>query len=302
MKKFLISIITSEKTWSNFSKFGFDEQIKKLRDKFDFAVVLNGHHYDAIDFYRQFKPEYFFLRPNLGFDTAAIAYFIDLVPEYDRYLIMHDDHWFGDDNWFDRINNLKDEQNDVDIWGNILMQGPMANFKKYCHDVNLSELADNDKVDFLHGMSGLFNLQAISKLKNFKIPYIMSTEKEVAFLGERLFSNIIAHLGLKMAQFPEGIFNFFLHGEDNYKNHLFSTANVAFLKKDFQLAKEYYYKYYEHCEGINFFDNMPELFNNLACTHYELKEIEEAKVIWKNLLAKIPDFPVPAGVRELVNN
>ena len=302
MKKFLICVITSEKTWVNFSKFGFDKQVKEMRTEFDLGIVLNGYNNDAVNYYNSFKPEYFFLRPNLGFDTAAIAYLINLVPEYEHYLIVHDDHWFADEKWLEIILDLINKSPEIDVWGNILIQEPMVQYKEYCVKVNLPHLANHIKDRFLHGMSGVFNKKAIKSLKDFKIPYIMSCEKEDAFLGERLFSNVINYLNLNMQQFPEGIFNFFLHGDGNYKNYLFSTANVAYHASDFEKAKKYFYMYYEHCLENNFLDHMGSLFNNLACTHYRLDEKQEAKYIWQNLLAKMPQFPVPAEATELLDN
>ena len=303
MKKILLNIITSEKTWTNFSKFGFDKQAKEMRTEFDLGIVLNGYNNDAVNYYNSFKPEHFFLRPNLGFDSAAIAYLINLVPEYEHYIIMHDDHWFSDNDWFVKILDLISQNPSVDIWGNILMQEPMTKYKEYCTKVNLLHLVDhNNNERFLHGMSGVFNNKAIKSLKDFEIPYIMSSDKEDAFLGERLFSNVINYLNLNMQQFPEGIFNFFLHGEGNYKNHLFSTANVAYHTCDFKKAKEYFYKYYEYCTKNNFLEHMGPLFNNLACTHYRLDEKKEAKYIWQNLLAQVPQFPVPSEAVELLND
>ena len=302
MEKILLSIISSEKTWTNFSKFGFDKQLNKHREKLDFAVVLNGYNSEAIDFYKNFSPQYFFLRPNLGFDSAAIAYLINLLPEYEHYIIMHDDHWFSDDKWLEIIFDLVAKNPEVDIWGNILIQEAMARYKEYCIKLNLPHLINNDSDKFLHGMSGIFNKRAINSLKDFEIPYIMSGEKEDAFLGERLFSNIINYLNLSIQQFPEGIFNFFLHGEGNYKNHLFSTANVAYHTSDFKKAKEYFYKYYEYCTKNNFLEHMGSLFNNLACTHYRLDEKKEAKYIWQNLLDKVPQYPVPSEAMQLLND
>lgn len=301
MGKILLSIISSEKTWGNFLKFGFNNRLKKYRNELDLAVVLNGYQPQAVEMFNEFSPQHFFLRPNLGFDTAAIAYLIDLLPEYEYYIIMHDDHWFSDDSWLDNIKNLINANTGIDIWGNILIQEPMPHFKEYCNHFNLPNLAANNYDRFLHGMSGVFNYKAVRSLKEFKIPYMMNMEKEKAFLGERMFSRIIELLKLNMSQFPEGIFNFFMHGEENYKNYLFSTANVAYHNADFKKAKEYFYKYYEYCSKNNFLGNMDSLFNNLACTHFSLNELKEAEFIWRNLLNKIPDYPVPSEARDLLN-
>ncbi|MBU2492549.1 MAG: hypothetical protein KJ571_07990 [Bacteroidetes bacterium] len=302
MKKLLISIITSEKTWTNFSKFGFDKEILRLRDQFDLSFVLNGYSNEAILFYNQFCPEYFFLRPNLGFDTASIAYLINLVPRYEHYLIMHDDHWFPNPNWIDRLYEIMNNNSDTDIFGNILMQEPMRRHGEYCQLVNLNEFSKYKDFAFLHGMSGLFNLRSIQLLKEFKVPYLLTDEKEIAFLGERLFSNILSHQGIKFSQFSEGIFNFFLHGENNYINYLFSSANVAFHQSDFIKAKDYFYKYYHHCSEKKYFQNMDSLFNNLASTHYQLGEYSEAKYIWENLIERLPNYPIPNEARILINN
>ncbi len=302
MNRLLLCIISSEKTWKNLSKFKFDIELKRLRNEFDLAVVLNGYAFEAVDYYANFKPEYFFLRPNLGFDSAAIAHFIELAPEYYGYLIMHDDHWFEQGDWFEYINELLSKDNNADIWGNILYERTRPLFSEYCSKLEVSHLASYNLEFYLHGMSGLFSNNAIKLLKEHKIPYVMDMDKENANKGERLFSTIIKHQGLKIDSFPEGPYVFFKHNDGNHKNHLFSTANKHFYYKDFVKAKEYYYKYYEYCKENNFFDHMPILFNNLARTHYEIKEIEVAKVFWKNLLDQIPHFPVDDGVREFIQD
>jgi len=281
MKKCLISIITSEKTWKNFSKFGFHEKILKNREEFDLAIVLNGYNVEAVKFYKQFTPEYFFLRENVGFDPAAIKHLLMLIPVYNNTLILHDDHWFETDEWLIRIRELINKYPEVDIWGNILYNDPLNGHLKLYKLLGLEKLNNFNYVDYLNGMSGLFNRNAIEKMKTFLLPdsLLLYGDKTNANIGERIFSNIAFFMGLKLVQFPPGLYKFLMHGGGNEKNYLFSTANMFLYQKQFAKAKEFYYKYYDYCLNIGYTKDFFVLFNNLAVTHYYLGEYSEVKRI-----------------------
>ncbi len=293
MKKLLITIISSEKTWRNFNKFNFHKKIKDLRNEFDFGVVLNGYDTEAINFYRQFKPEYFFLRDNVGFDPAAIRHLLKLIPVYNNTLILHDDHWFDTDLWLEKINKLISQYPEVDIWGNILYHAPIENHKEFFEILGSQFLNEFNFVDFLHGLSGLFSRNAVTKLKTCLMPEKLPDGKTGAYLGERVFSDIIFYLGLKLVQFPEGPYKFLKHGDGNKKNYLFSMADQFLYKNEFEQAKEYYYNYFEYCLKINYTKDFPLLFGNLAIAHYELKEYKNAENFWSILKVKYPEYPIP---------
>lgn len=302
MKKILISVITSEKTWKNLSKYGFDDKLRKERDKFDLAVILNGYDKDAVEFYNCFHPEYFLLRPNLGFDAAAIAFWIKLIPlQYEYYLLLHDDHWFEEPNWLEKLEELTRYNRGTDVWGNILYGVRRKNFDEYCKSLNSADLIEHHSDDYLHGMSGLFTMKAVAELKKQKISYWENKEKEYANIGERYFTSVLNYLDLLKTQIGNGPFRFLKHGDGNYKNYLFAEATMFVYKNDYIKAKEFYYKYYEYCKNAEFYDDFPLLFLNLAHIHFTLNEKEEAKLYWSIINDKFPQYQLPEEAIELID-
>ncbi len=293
MKNTLICILSSEKTWRNFTKYNFHEKIRNSRNEFDFAIVLNGFDTEAINFYKQFHPDYFFLRENIGFDPAAIRHLLKLIPIYNYTLILHDDHWFETDLWLKKLNELTNQYPEVDIWGNILYQLPIPTRKKFIESLGLNILSQFNLIDFLYGMSGIFSRNAITKLKTFLIPENLPNIKSVAELGERIFSDIIFYLDLKLVQFPGGPFKLLKHGDGNERNYLFSTANRFYFQNEFEKAKEYYYKYFSYCLKIDYTKDFPLLFGNLAIVHFHLKEYKNARNLWSICKINYPDYPIP---------
>lgn len=301
LKSLLISIITSEKTWQNLSKYGFDKKLEKKRNEFDLAIILNGYDRESAKFYNSFKPEYFILRPNLGFDTAAIAYWIDLVPlEYENYLIMHDDHWFKEDDWLKTIFNEKNAKPDSDILGNVIYSDPRDDYDEYCRKLNIPDLISMKSTDFLHGMSGLFNDTAIKKIKNFKIPYFNSTEKNFALTGERIFTGALYYNQIKFSQISAGPYYFLKHGTGNYRNYLFSTGVMHTYKRQFSEAKEYFYKYYNFCKEESFYTDFAQLFISLAFVHLQLNEKEKAGLFYSALAENYPEVLLSDEVKKLI--
>jgi len=300
MKNLLICVISSEKTWQNFPKHNFDKKILLKRENFDFAVVLNGYSGDAVNFYKQFLPDYFFLRPNLGFDVAAISHLLSIIPIYKTTIIMHDDHRFSGDDWLDKIVSYRNSHPEVDIWGNILYQQTGGEYIKYLKKIGQEKFIEHRNNFFLHGLSGVFNQKAIQSLKNYGLQILYSENKEEAIHGERLFSEILILLNIKIEQFPDGIYKFFKHGEGNYKNYLFSTASMYAYTSRFKEAKEYFYKYLAYCKQHNYTKDYPLLLSNMAYVHYALGEYEEAKQLWRLCKQMFPGLPLPIEAEKIL--
>ncbi|MGD8782221.1 MAG: hypothetical protein PVH88_25055 [Ignavibacteria bacterium] len=296
MEKILISIITSEKTWKNFSKFGFDKQVIKHRDKFDFAVVLNGYALEAINYYKDFKPEFFFLRPNLGFDPAAVEHLIKIIPVYDTTLILNDDYWFEVEDWVSQIEELRIEKPEIDVWGNLVVSltSEMVGYNEYCSKADLGFLKNYDSKIMLQGMSGIFSSDAITKLKTINYNFFLENNKQKAELGERIFSNFIKYSMLNMSCFPQGIFKFLLHNDTNEKDHLFWTANELVLKNNYIEARNLYLEYLKHCER----NESLLAFYNIAQISSVIKDYETTMLYCKKCLEIVPAFPL---VTDLLN-
>ncbi len=264
MKNTLICILSSEKTWENFSKYNFNKKLSEVRDNIDLAIVLNGYCNDAISYYKQFVPDYFYLRENEGFDPAALAHFILLTPIYETTIILHDDHWFVDENWKGTIEELIKTDSNTEIWGNIFFEDTPHNFTDYCNRNNLEMLIGNYSSNFLHGLSGIFSSTAIKKLKQIELSFPQTKEKTEASLGEYAFSQILNYLNINFSQIPGGIFKFLLHSSSNERDHLFWTANSYMYKKDFRNSLVYYQKYLQYCKKTNFERDLLVAYYNVS--------------------------------------
>lgn len=299
MKKILINIITSEKTWQNLSKYGFDEKLKKERGKFDFSVVHNGYCDEAIEFYNSFEPEYFFLRPNLGYDPAAVQHLIKLVPVYETTLILHDDHWFEDKDWLDKINKLRNERSETDVWGNLLNSLPPPDIEIFYRQNKIELSSECKPGSFLHGIAGIYSDKAISNLKSFSFNFPSTADKHLADLGERTFSGILQHLNLKYDQLEPGIFKFLKHSSSSERDYLFWTANKYAAQREFEKAREYLFEYIEMCKTENFQRDILVAYYNVAQMSYLLNDYKACLKYSEKCLSIIPDF---APALDLINN
>ncbi len=299
MKDFLIAIISSEKTWKNFARFGMDLKIEEKRNEFDLHIVLNGFNQEAIEFYARLKPQQIYVRPNLGFDPAAVAHLLGKIPVYKHTLIMHDDHWFLDDDWFEKLKKYADDYPEIDIFGNILFMESHFLFDEYCKTHGLEFLSDNSKNGFLHGISGLYSANAIEKLKKFKnLPQDDTTEKTVADVEERIYSAIFRHLKLKVSGFSEPLYKFFKHNSGNYRNSLILEGNYYYYNFDFEKTIKIYSKYIEYCKKINYDKDLGLAYFNLATSYFMLGRFDEAKINYVTAKRLAPEFVLNEKVYE----
>ncbi len=276
MKELLITIITSEKTWSNISKHNLDKQLRALREKFDLAIVLNGFNANAVNFYKEFVPDYFFLRKNIGFDPAAFAYFIKLIPIYKYTVVLHDDHWFSEENWIDYFTELANSDKTIDVWGNIYCQSVEENFLEFIKTYNFAHLIKNYSSCFINGLSGIFSAKAIAKLKEINLEFPNTESKEIASLAEFVFSQVLLNFDIKYEQIPQGVNKFLIHGENAERDYYFWTANNALFNGDGNKALEYYFKYLDYCKKTNFKRDLFVVYYNIANCYYSLKDFNNA--------------------------
>jgi tetratricopeptide (TPR) repeat protein len=252
---------------------------------------MNGINHDGIDRLSRFHPDYFLLRENLGFDAASISQAIELFPLYEHTLIMHDDHWFDDENWLDEIRLFWNDSK-TDIWGNVLFGKVLEDFPEYCKSLGREEYIKDNYLSYLHGMAGLFNRRGIETLKRVGIPFKNTPSKDDANLGERFFTSVLYNNDLYVSDFPSGKYNFFMHKGRNKTDSLFSYGTEYFFRKDFSKAKEYYYKYWEEIQKDGYYNDVIILFNNLIYVHYELKEYEQAKLFYNKIKETVPSYEI----------
>ena len=295
----LVLIVSSEKTWQNIFKWKLAENLREYRAHFKLAVTINGYSCEGITAIKEFEPDYFFLRPNLGFDAASIAYSINLLPLYNQTIILHDDHWFNDKDWFEKIQTLISEHPAVDAWGNLLHGEKRKLFDQYATELGLPYLSGIESTKYLHGMAGVFNSRVIRIFKEVNLPYKNSSEKEDANLGERLFSALLLLERFELRDFPEGKYSFLMHNERNKTNSLYSIANEYLYLGNYGEAKKYFYKYWEEIKKINFFNDLPTLFYSLAIAHYALGEKKQARLLFENARNLIHGIPLPQGMEDL---
>ena len=213
-KETLVGVVTSEKTWHHLDRYCFNDNFIENRPLFDLAVVFNGKDSEGIKYVNNFLPEYLFVRPNASLDPAAFDFLIKNIPVYERYILLHDDHWFIDKNWFHTINVLMNLHEEVDVRGNLVKSdiNKPLNSLLISSILGCAEYQPENFPYFLQGLAGLFKgkvIEAILKLDG--IPHIHNNNKEVAQVCERIFSFILLKEGFIFAQIPPGYEKYLKH-------------------------------------------------------------------------------------------
>lgn len=276
MKNSIISIITSEKTWKNLSGFGFDRKILERRGEFELAFVFNGFDDEGIKYLQKFNPDYFFLRPNLGFDPAAVEHLIKLIPVYNTTLIIHDDHWFEEGDWLGSIGRLRDENPETDVWGNVLIANTEKKYYEFCENNNLGflKVINPNKAGLLQGLAGIFSARAIKKLKSLTFNFPQTNIKEIAEMGEWAFSSALDYLNLIKKQLPGDIFNFMRHGKFSERDSLIWSANNCLYKNNYSEAAGYYEKYLKFCIDSGYNEGVTIGYMGVANCSYLLNDLQ----------------------------
>jgi len=217
-KKPLVCVATSEATWTNLVRYCFNHSFKANRNRFDLAVVCNGVTEDASTYIKTFKPDYFLSRPNLGFDLAGFDALLRHVPSerYERFILLHDDHWFEDEDWLETLLQLADKNPDIDVFGNLLdcsTDKLVEHFEIVGRILGYGRYLEPMPPVFTQGVAGLFSRRAIEVWRQADgIPHIHNNLKNVAEICERLASFMLYANGCSFMQIPPGFQRYLRHG------------------------------------------------------------------------------------------
>jgi hypothetical protein len=222
--KIVTIVISSECTWRHLMKYCFNINFQVNRNKFDLCVVFNGNISEAISYITKFNPEYLLQRPNLGMDPAALDYALKVLPSYEYYIILHDDHWFHTPDWFDYLTGLLMNDSAVGAYGNLVTYCPYQSevFDNFFWQISTILMNDNRYSNFMHpyylqGMAGIFRRLVFDKFNQYDgVPHIHSNGKKTVEVLERLFSYLLLNNKIVIKQIPPG-FELYLRHRDHNK-------------------------------------------------------------------------------------
>ena len=230
----IVCVVTSERTWRNLLHYCFNHAFKAQRHRFHLAVACNGAS-DAFNGYlNSLEPDYLIQRRNLGFDLAAFDSLLKAIPveHYDAFILLHDDHWFDDERWFDNLSALAENHPDVDIFGNLLdcsCDKLVEHFEIISRILGYGRHMDNPSPVFAQGVAGLFTRRAVELwLENDGIPHIHNNLKNVAEVCERLASFILYEAGCTFMQIPPGFQRYLHHG--NHRSYVLEAPRTFYGK------------------------------------------------------------------------
>jgi hypothetical protein len=213
----IVCVATSEATWPNLMRYGFNHHFKINRARFDLAVVCNGDSSAFKGFVDALRPEFLLTRLNLGFDLAGFDALLKYIPveKYERFILLHDDHWFDDRDWFDTLLKLSDQNPDIDIFGNLLDCSEdklVEHFEIVSRILGYGRLLDPMPPVFVQGVAGLFTRKAVEAWQQADgIPHIHNNLKNLAEICERLASFILYKDGCGFMQVPPGFQRYLRH-------------------------------------------------------------------------------------------
>jgi hypothetical protein len=212
----VVCVSTSERTWHALERFCFNSVFRVQRQRFVLAVGFNGHDADGLRYLESIHPEHLFVRPNTGHDLANFDNVLKRLPSFDRYILLHDDHWFYDPLWFDVLTELQAGHREIDIWGNLVGHDVTGEFLGYYSTIaralGYDELVDRVFPHFLQGLAGVFSRRAIDiVLAMDGIPHLHRSIQTAAQVCERLFSGLLLDRGLRFGQIPPGYELYLMH-------------------------------------------------------------------------------------------
>lgn len=226
-QRILVCIATSEKTFYKLPSCCYNEYFLRQRPHFDVAVVFSGTLTDeAQRCILLSKPDYFFTRENIGYDLQAFDYLLRRVPDYELYILMHDDHYFMQANWLSEILRLVSQMTAIDVFGNLvklhfLTEHEMRFFEAVALACSCEDLLQIKQGFFAQGVAGVFRQRVIKWLmQNGGIPKVTNPQylsglrdydKAVAEAIERLVSLKLTKQGFRFAQLPPGYEQFLHH-------------------------------------------------------------------------------------------
>jgi hypothetical protein len=212
----VVCVATSEKTWKKLPIYCFNDSFLSIREEFDLAIGFNGDSIDARPYIEGIRPDYFFERPNDGFDLASLDHMIKHIPRYDYYVFLHDDHWFRDNNWLRIIHDLFTKHGAIDVIGNIRKNdydaGTHEKFWAYLSQAGYGKYCHLQFDSFVQGLAGAYRGNVIERILELGgIPWREGNNKTAAEYNERFFSLMLLHEQFTLTQIPPGYESYLMH-------------------------------------------------------------------------------------------
>lgn len=213
----VVCVATSEATWHNLSRYCFNHAFKLNRQRFDLALVCNGSPDRFAGYLQSFQPDYFLTRLNRGYDLAGFDALLRLIPveQYANVILLHDDHWFSDEHWFDTLMQLAADNPEIAVFGNLLDCSEdklVEHFEIVSRILGYGRYMDNMAPVFAQGVAGLFRQTAVKVWQaEDGLPHIHNNLKNMAEICERLASFMLYDAGCGFMQLPPGFQQYLRH-------------------------------------------------------------------------------------------
>ena len=215
-RKTVVCIATAPNRWEIMAKYCFNDHFRRHRDQFDICLIMNGQDPQAIRNVQELSPEYVYERENLGMDQAAFDYALKHLPAYETYVLIHDDHWFVDADWFPKLHGML-HAGEFDVLGNLVAPAHLnkpVNYDAVADTLGFASFDLRAFPCFLQGQAGFYNRRAIDcVLRHGGVPWGRTNTREVASTCERLHSFIMLSNGIKLGQMPPGYELYMRHRE-----------------------------------------------------------------------------------------
>jgi hypothetical protein len=239
----VVCVSASERTWRNLERYCFNAPFRAQRHKVALAVGFNGHDAEGLHFIEQFEPEHMFVRPNTGHDLANFDNMLKRLPHYERYVLLHDDHWFHDPAWLDVLLELAASHPEIDVWGNLApydVEGEFAGY--YAHLAGMlgyEEMIGIRYPYFLQGLAGVYKESVVNTILAMDgIPHLHRSVQIAAQVCERLFSGLLHRGGVTFGQIPPGFELYLLHRDHSIIKVKLEEASGLIARGERQRAEE----------------------------------------------------------------
>lgn len=250
MHETVVCVATSERTWQSLGRYCFNAPFIANRHKFDLAVGFNGDDPEGRRYLDTLTPEYVLVRPNTGHDLANFDNILKRIPGYQQYILLHDDHWFYDDMWFERLADLHDASPETGVFGNLVRFDLAGDFKEYhdrvCSSMGYTEVIGRPYPHFVQGLAGSYTGSVIrTMLEQDGIPHLHRSVQAAAQVFERVFSGLMLNQGIQFGQIPPGFEMYLVHRDHSFvaiklqqAAHLIIEGNRAAAEEIFRLVHQ----------------------------------------------------------------
>ncbi len=221
MNDTVVCVSTSERTWPVLARYCFNAPFLANRHRFDLAIGFNGDDPEGRRYLDTLTPEYTLMRPNVGHDLANFDNILKRIPLYERYILLHDDHWFYDEEWFERLEDLHEASPETGVFGNLARYDLQGDFKDYhdrmCTMFGYTEVIGKPYPHFVQGIAGSYRGSVIRMLlEQDGIPHLHRHVQSAAQVFERLLSWLLLDRGVEVAQIPPGFEMYLVHRDHSF--------------------------------------------------------------------------------------